>query len=104
MRRYSLTLESKLPFGQYKNEKVLSILLKDKSYLKWMERVTGVSFEFDIDQTYKSIKDQTPDPFEEYLDKHPNPFNLERWQLRFAVEYTLCQVKKTGNPTVDDWD
>lgn len=110
MSRYRpLNVTDTMPFGKYIGKALFEIGIEDVSYLHWLCEKAGVELSFDPHNVdYFSYLGSNVEYDEkllnEYLDQHPNPFNLERWELKLAVLSSINRVKKTGNPTVDDWD
>lgn len=107
MGKYTLHLDSAMPFGKYKGYTLREIGIKDLSYLYWLYDKSDADLGFDpytIDFSEDDKREYDEILLGDYLDNHPNPFNLERWELKAAVLSNITRVKKVGNPTVDDWD
>lgn len=91
-----LSLNSKMPFGKHKGLQVKVLLEKYPDYVEWLLANTSVRINFE--------EQKQKDEFEKYLQKHPNPYGLNPYELRIAVLSTLSIINKQGEPGLDDWD
>lgn len=91
-----LSLSSKMPFGKYKGDTIRSIIKNNPGYIDWLVNNTSVKINFE--------EQEQEDELEKYLNKHPNPYGLNLFELRIAVLSAMNTITKRGEPGLNDWD
>ncbi len=91
-----LSLNSKMPFGKHKGLLIKVLVERHPDYVDWLLANTDVKITFE--------EQEQEDELEKYLNKHPNPYGLNLFELRIAVLSAMNTITKRGEPGLNDWD